>query len=217
MKVQRPHRERGFWLQWALATTIGFLVGGFAAGAAAKVLEAHGGDEIGLTPWEGDLVGALAGLAIGICQWLVVRRTIVHAGWWAPVTIVGWALFDTALAAAGRSHLLVGAVEVILAALAFALLQWLVLRRESAQAGRWIVVSLVALAVACFAGIAVIFAAEFGRWFQLQPTDFPSALPWGLAGTVMGPIYGIITGAALVRLVLPIHPRAGDADLTAQA
>jgi hypothetical protein len=216
-KTEGRQRARGLWLQWALATTVGFIVGGFAAGAAAKALEARGGDEFGLTPWEGAVVGALAGLAIGVCQWLVLRRAIVHTGWWAPAVMVGWAVFDTVLAAAARIHPIVGAGGVILATFAFALLQWLVLRRGSAQASRWIVVSVGALTVSCFAGIAVILAAEFGRWFQLQPTDFPSALPWGLAGMVMGPVYGVMTGAALIRLVHLLPTGAIGTDLTIQA
>jgi hypothetical protein len=147
MKVQGPHHECGFWFQWALATTVGFIVGGFAAGAAAKALEAHGGDEFGLTPWEGAVAGALAGLVIGSCQWLVLRRTIVQAGWWVPGVTGGWIIFDAILAAAGRVNPVVGAGGVAFAALVFALLQWLVLRRQARHAGRWIVVSAGALTV----------------------------------------------------------------------
>jgi hypothetical protein len=204
--------ERSFWLRWIFATTVGFIVGGFAAGAAAKVLiAAHGGDAVGLTPWEGAAVGALAGVAIGICQWLVLRRTIARAGWWALAVIVGWVVFDAVLATAGRINPIVGAGGVALAALASAMLQWLVLRRQATQAGRWIVVNTIALTVACVAGIAVIFAAQFGSWFQLKSTDFPSAIPWGLAGMVMGPIYGALTGAALIQQLRPTPQGAADA------
>jgi hypothetical protein len=211
-KVEGAQHERGLWLQWVLATTAGFIVGGFAAGAAAKaMIEAHGGDVIGLTPWEGAVVGAVAGLAIGIGQWLVLRRRIAHAGWWVLAIIVGWIVFDAVLAASGRSNPILGASGLAFAALAFAMMQWLVLRRQATQAGRWIVVSTAALAVASFAGFAVILAAQFGSWFQLKPTDFPSAIPWGLAGMVMGPIYGAMTGAVLVWLVRPAPPDASEA------
>jgi hypothetical protein len=211
-KVEGAQFERGLWLHWVLATTAGFIVGGFAAGAAAKaMIEAHGGDVIGLTPWEGAAVGAVAGLAIGIGQWLVVRRRMARAGWWVLAMIVGWMVFDAVLAASGRSNPILGASGLALAALAFAMMQWLVLRRGATQAGRWIVVSTAALTLACFAGIAVILAAQFGSWFQLQPTDFPSAIPWGLAGMVMGPIYGAMTGAVLVWLVRPTPPNTSDA------
>jgi hypothetical protein len=126
--------------------------------------------------------------------------------------IGGWILFDAILAAAGRIHPIVGAGGVAFAALVFALLQWLVLRRQASHASRWIVVSAGALAVSCFAGIAVILAAEFGHWFQLEPTDFPSALPWGLAGMVMGPVYGGMTGAALIKLVHLVPSGATGTD-----
>jgi hypothetical protein len=211
-KVEGAQHERGLWLQWVLATTAGFIVGGFAAGAAAKaMIEAHGGDVIGLTPWEGAVVGAVAGLAIGIGQWLVLRRRIAHAGWWVLAIIVGWIVFDAVLAASGRSNPILGAIGLALAALAFAMMQWLVLRRQATRAGRWIVVSTAALAVASFAGFAVILAAQFGSWFQLKPTDFPSAIPWGLAGMVIGPIYGAMTGAVLDWLVRPTPPNVSDA------
>jgi hypothetical protein len=211
-KVEGAQHERGLWLQWVLATTAGFIVGGFAAGAAAKaMIEAHSGDVIGLTPWEGAVVGAVAGLAIGIGQWLVLRRRIAHASWWVLAIILGWIVFDAVLAASERSNPILGASGLALAALAFAMMQWLFLRRQATQAGRWIVVSTAALAVASFGGFAVILAAQFGSWFQLKPTDFPSAIPWGLAGMVMGPIYGAMTGAVLVWLVRPAAPNASDA------
>jgi hypothetical protein len=211
-KVEGAPRERGLWLQWVLATTAGFLVGGFAAGAAARaMIDARGGDVIGLTPWEGAAVGAVAGLAIGIGQWLVVRRRMAHAGWWVLVTIVGWVVCDAVLAASGRINPTLGIGGAALSAIVIAVLQWLVLRRGATQAGRWIVVSAGALAVASFAGFAVILAAQFGSWFHLQPTDFPSAIPWGLAGMVMGPIYGAMTGAVLVWLVRPAPPAASEA------
>jgi hypothetical protein len=73
------------------------------------------------------------------------------------------------------------------------------------------VMSTIALTVGCVAGIAVLFAAQFGSWFQLKPTDFPSAIPWGLAGMVMGPIYGALTGAALIQLLRPMPQGAADA------
>lgn len=32
------------------------------------------------------------GLAIGITQWLLLRRRLSHAGWWIAATVVGWGL-----------------------------------------------------------------------------------------------------------------------------
>lgn len=211
-KVGGAHLERGLWLHWVLATTAGFIVSGFTAGAAAKtMIDARGGDVIGLTPWEGAVVGAVAGLAIGIGQWLVLRRRMVHAGWWVLATIVGWVICDAVSAASGSSNPALGVGGLALSAVVIAMLQWLVLRRGATQAGRWIVVSTGALALASFAGFAVILAARFGSWFQLKPTDFPSAIPWGLAGMVMGPIYGAMTGVVLVWLLRPPSPNTSNA------
>jgi hypothetical protein len=211
MPTRLTTAERRFWLQWVLATTGGFSGGGFAAGAAAKALiEARGGDAIGLTLWEGAAVGTLAGLAIGIGQWLVLGQRMAQAGWWELATTVGWMGLDAVLAASGRSNPILGASGLALAALTLALLQWLALRQPATQAGRWILVGTAVLALACFAGLAVILAAQFRSWFQLKPTDFPSALPWGVAGMVMGSIYGGVTGAVLVRLLRQPVPAVAE-------
>jgi hypothetical protein len=38
------------------------------------------------------IVGALAGLATGLGQWPLLRRSLRQAGWWIPANSCGWAL-----------------------------------------------------------------------------------------------------------------------------
>ncbi len=193
---------RDFRLQWVLANAMAFVLGGALAGAAAKaMLDARGGD-VSLTATEGAFTGALAGLVIGVGQWLVLRRALSQTGLWVLITIMSWVMFDASLAATGRGNRVLGFAFVAFSTLIYAVLQWLVIRRHDYRVGRgMIAVNAGAFTLACFVGGIVIFAARDGRWFQLRPTDFPSAIPWALAGVAMGPLYGAITGAALVRLL----------------
>jgi len=48
-----------------------------------------------------DMMFILMGLAIGITQWLLLRRRLPQAGWWIAANVVGWGLL--ALITAGNS------------------------------------------------------------------------------------------------------------------
>ena len=39
-----------------------------------------------------DLIFLLMGLAIGITQWLLLRRRLARAGWWIAASALGWGL-----------------------------------------------------------------------------------------------------------------------------
>lgn len=39
-----------------------------------------------------DLILLVMGLAIGITQWLLLRRRFAQAGWWIPANALGWGL-----------------------------------------------------------------------------------------------------------------------------
>ena len=42
--------------------------------------------------WAAVALGALQGAAIGLAQWLLLRRRFSGAGWWIPATIAGYAI-----------------------------------------------------------------------------------------------------------------------------
>jgi len=121
-KAEQLHAHVGwsFWLQWALASAVGWVIGWSA------------GEE------------AIGGAAVGVAQWLVLRRQVRRAGWWVLASAVGWAVgwfFGV---------ILVGAVVGVM--------QWFVLRRWVRRASWWVLASAVGWAVGWFVGQAAVGA-----------------------------------------------------------
>src|SRR4051812_13167892 len=89
LKLQLTGINRGFWLQWVLATAIGWMFGFILCETIVepflksliKSVEALGGG-----------AGAIIGIGIGVAQWLVLRRHLGRIKWWAFATIIGWAI-----------------------------------------------------------------------------------------------------------------------------
>ena len=68
---------------WVLASILGFGVG-LAAGEAV-------GPGVPLIVGRA-LIGTIIGLAVGVAQWLVLRRQVARAEWWILASVVGWIL-----------------------------------------------------------------------------------------------------------------------------
>jgi len=113
-----------------------------------------------------------------VLQWLALRRRLVNAGGWVLAGVVGAAVAGAVVFGAGAVNADVGWVAgAILLGPAVGFLQWwLVLRGQIAHTGWWVLVS----AVGWFG--AMFFSAPLG-WLAL------------------GPLYGAITGLALVKLL----------------
>ena len=64
-----------------------------------------------LTPpaWQPLLSGALPGLAVGLAQWLILRRAVRWAGWWIAISLVAWITGLTLLPGLLSTGALVGA------------------------------------------------------------------------------------------------------------
>ena len=210
-------------LQWVVANTVGFTVGGAIAGSIARAMgQSHYG--VAASTAEAVLIAvrtagaalAVWGAAVGIAQWLVIRGRLKRVGWWAPATGAGWALAGVvagilsgavsgAVTGVGQD---VGAWGFVVAAvvgiLALGLLpvtfQWMMLRRDVHRARRWLLG-----AAGAFLGAAGV-AAGVVRWGLvsvigwLRPEDFPSAKAWVAFGTVLGLLYGALTGWILGQL-----------------
>jgi len=113
-----PTFNWALWLQWLVATTLGWVLGGL------------------LLP---ELALFSVGLVIGVLQWVVLRQYLRQGGWWILASGVGWAGgWGIVMAAAPLN---IGIVAEALLGAAMGTLQWLVLRRQLRQAGWWIVVS----------------------------------------------------------------------------
>jgi uncharacterized membrane protein len=113
--------EWSLWLQWVLATTVGWAIGFTLAG------------EIGI------------GAVIGLAQWLVLRQLLYQAGWWIWASTVGWAIGWTMIVTGVLLPPDSGIVGSVVAGLVFGILvgvaQWFYLRRQVHEAGWWVIAS----------------------------------------------------------------------------
>jgi hypothetical protein len=169
IKTDRAQVGRGLWLWWVVAGIVGFGVGFAVFGVVGRVVR-----------WVG--AEAVIGAAVGIAQWLILRRQVSQDGWWVLASTVGLALglswaFDMGFPA----RLAVAGAPVGIA-------QWLVLRRQVPRAGWWVLASTVGLAV----GFAVAFAVL---------GDVEEVVAFAVLLAVIGAVYGAITGAVLVWLL----------------
>src|SRR4051794_36781958 len=126
--------ERNIGLAWVAATVVGWLIGFAACEALQSFLTTVFVD------------GLVIGSAIGIAEWLVLRRWMSPVGWWVAASIVGFgagkALSDAMLPGTSTlvGYVLSGAVIGAVVGLA----QALVLRRSLRSALWWAPVSAVA-------------------------------------------------------------------------
>lgn len=72
-----------FWLLWVLATNAGFFPG-LALGNLLATSAAE--------PLASGIVGGSFGAAVGIAQWLVLRRHLAPSQHWMSGTALGWSL-----------------------------------------------------------------------------------------------------------------------------
>jgi hypothetical protein len=223
-RVDAEHRAVGPALlrPWLVANFFGFTAAGALGGGVLRALgEPYYGSDVSaleaadIQAISTGLSGVIFGTFIGTAQWLVLRR-VMRAGWWMPLTLLGWGL-GTALGgfSSGGSVSTIGPADspvppllafTVVVPLVILLLgggQWWLLRREFEGAGWWPVVNLVALLFGFVVGIGVAKAVPF-----LASTHFPSAQAGGIAGLVAGPVYGLVTWAFLSEL----HRRPAPTD-----
>lgn len=80
----RHYLPRMGW--WVVATVAGWLLGVLSIALPGWLRWTD-------TPINNlDLIFLLMGLAIGIAQWLLLRRRLTRAGWWIATSAVGWGL-----------------------------------------------------------------------------------------------------------------------------
>jgi hypothetical protein len=180
-------------LLWTLASTIGFAPICFAIWFCPFVLIEGRGSGLWLPP----VAGALLGHVLGALQWLVLRRRIRRAGWWAfvsapglaaglTVSLYGWA-FVWRIAGDFHSSGSLGGATV--AGVAIGLSQWLVLHGQIPRTAWWVLASVVATVAAMTIQVAL---------FHPRSLD---EVPGVLAVLAGGAVYGAITGFVLVWLL----------------
>jgi hypothetical protein len=86
--VLRRHIPQAGW--WVLASTAGWIAGFGVLAVVFKVVEGVAPGTIEPKVFAAVFFVAV-GIAIGMLQWLVLRRHAPQAGWWVLASIVGWA------------------------------------------------------------------------------------------------------------------------------
>ena len=186
MIAKRVQNYRNFWGQWALATAVGFAVGGMlslpiAYGLGEIVMDATN-ETFGFAI-TGALFGIFVGGGLGLGQQLVLRFS---TGWgrnWALVSALAaaivWAIAFPAIIAADQPMKSVNGVVIAVSfGLALGIGQWLVLRNHLPQASRWLLVTSVSLALAI--GVSLTLDGE-GR----------ELLTMAVAGILTGALTGL--------------------------
>jgi len=182
MTTLRPPLTRvewGFGLRWALATTVGWVVGFAICEAFKAFLESITAD------------GAVIGISVGIGQWLALKGRINRVGWWILASIIGFAVGKAAGDAFAQA--VPGAVSFGLSGAAIGasvgIAQWFVLRRHVVRAEWWVLASVLAWAV----GGGIIRVAD-------EAVGGPTGMAYviGAAGAATA---GGMTAASLVWLL----------------
>lgn len=205
---------------WIVANFLAFTIGGaIGGGVLAGMVRPHFGENVPVmeaariqataTAASSAIFWALAGTS----QWLILRRAI-RAGWWMPVTLLGWAVAGSLLGfSAGGATSTIGPkagplppiVTLTVLPPLFVLLigggQWLVLRRDAQETGWWPLVNFGVLLVAGFGGLSVAKVLPF-----IASSEYPSARALTIVGAVAGPIYAYLTWQFLAQLRRR-HPR----------
>lgn len=159
--MQQNNNRGLLWLEWMVATLIGYTIGILAIlpWMVNLAYAAQPGWSTGL------MGGTILGGAVGVAQWLVLRRHAEQVGWWIVATIagfmvglgIGMPLADTgfmptgaALRVAYNTGMTGAIVGVVLG-----LFQWVVLRRFIPSAALWIVASALGWMVGMGLGAAI--------------------------------------------------------------
>lgn len=165
---------------WVVATTIGWVVGFFVCETLKAFFESLSHSD-----------GLVIGFFVGLTQWLVLRGRLNHTGWWILLSTIGFGVGKAM--GASIADAVPGAVGLALDGAVIGgllgILQWLVLRRQVAVAGRWVAASALAWA---------------GGWSIISIIGEGASGPTGMAylvGAVGASAAGVITAASVVWLL----------------
>ena len=200
--LKRPDGAR-LWSLWVLASLAALELAFLATEPVAGRL-LFGLSQLGLEPRVAGLSlipvrQAIAGAALGLAQWLILRRRIEHVGRWPVATTVGAVLSAPLLIVIALAfqlpepHKLAQTESLAFAALTgsatgicIALGQLSVLGRRLAGTQVWLAAGVVGYALGAVSTMALSVYAF---------------LPFELAAAVTGGILGAVTGLVLLHLI----------------
>jgi hypothetical protein len=141
--------------------------------------------------------GAVCGGLLGIAQRRVLQRQTPQFGWWVEARTAGGAVGG---AVGWASALFVDGAQIFAMVLAVGgasvgIAQWLVLRRQVAKAGWWVLASTVGWAM-CVALAVALFVCGLGGWDLII-----AIILLHVGGFVVSEWYGTITGGVMVWLL----------------
>lgn len=141
-----------FWLQWVLATVVGFLISLYWI-------------EIDIKPYVGVTEGAIGGAVIGFAQGLILQQRLRIAPVWLVVSVVSWGLIAASnLGAIGwvapqtlvlGLRLIYGGLQGALVGALLGVGQWFILKQQLTKARQWILASAASWAIALGIGWAI--------------------------------------------------------------
>jgi hypothetical protein len=180
--------ETGLWLGWMLATAVGLILGYLPSALFVNQLD------LGLARI---IVPLLAGVLIGVSQWLVLRNYVTDCSDWVLHLAGSWVLGYTLglLIVDLLAGTFLGVmISYVLFGVIIALFQWPVLHREIPRIWIWILANVVGWGMGAFLSqlaIAAIFGSSPGSLVALTVVNM----------AVTGLVAGLITGVALVMIV----------------
>jgi len=119
---ERPPFDAAFWFQWIMATTLGWLLGGYLLA---------------------NLPVFPGGIGAAVLQWPILYRRIPRAWRWVVATVLAWIAAATLLLLAVPQALRPWLAGLVIGP-TVGLGQWFILRRQVHWAGWWIVISTIA-------------------------------------------------------------------------
>jgi hypothetical protein len=199
MNANQKDVSRGFWLQWVLASAIGFGVGAILASGLSYALFPRDTFDVVIGVSFGILFGAVGGLA----QWLILREQFTGVGLWVPASALGFVIATGIAAGMGQPVASNSSALAFLFAAIFGLIggliQWLILRMQGMGIGWWLVPNLLGSLLGIALGIPVVNA--------MNPANYNFGL-FVLFGAAFGAGLGIITAWPLDWLLH--HPESGS-------
>lgn len=185
----KVHRnEAGLWLGWTLATAVGLVIGYLPSALFVDQVD------LGLARV---IVPLLAGILIGLAQWLVLRNYVTESTDWVIHLAASWVLGYTLglLIIDLLANTYTGVIfSYMLFGLIIALFQWPILHREIPRIWVWVLANIIGWGLGAYLSqvtIASIFANQAGSLVAITIVNM----------AVTGLVAGLITGVALVLIV----------------